>query len=370
MKFLRVLRGFHNIQELVDKNDVEGLLEMLNYKRNWAVREEAAKALGQIRDERVVEPLIEALKDEAKTVRNRAAQSLGRIGDGRAVEPLIEALNDEEWMVKRDALWALGMIGDERAVEPLINILQDKSVDGRSGAVGALGKIGDERAIEPLIEALQDTIIHVRQCAAQALGEFGDERAVEPLIEVLKSWPSYKGWEDLGLALVKIGDKRGMEAIRASLKDPKAELRMAAADTLLKIGDLNPGENVKGYFVSEPPDGDGLCSDNKCPCPGMGADIPRGEGYLFIPAVLVGNRKHHRTESEAKALIERDNKRIQSELPGFHGRSMGRQGRYSPVLCCRRGAESRKLDLQTASKDAEFWWETGLVPLRRTPEAK
>ena len=48
------------------------------------------------------------------------------IGDERALEPLIQALKDEKWNVRVEAASALGKIGDERAVEPLIQVLQNE----------------------------------------------------------------------------------------------------------------------------------------------------------------------------------------------------------------------------------------------------
>ena len=366
MKILRVFRAFSNVQELVDRRDVKGLVELLQWRWNSLVREEGARALGKISDERAVGPLIKGLQDESEKVRSSAARSLGEIGDKRALEPLIEALADKEWMVKSAASYALGKIGDERAVEPLIAVLKDESEETRRSAASALAVLGDQRAVEPLIEALQDTLL-VKERAAEALGWLGDARAVEPLLKVIASWPSWSSWQVVGVALGRIGDEQGMKALRAYLKDPGQKLRVTAADSLLQVGELKPGGDVKGYFVSEPPEGDGLCSDNECPCPGMGADIPRGEGYLYISRSVVANRQHHRTESDAQSLISRRNDQIRGELPGFTGRVVGQQGRFAPILCCREGAERRELDLQVAAKDAAFWWETGLVPLRATP---
>lgn len=39
----------------------------------------------------------------------------------------------------------------------------------------------------------------------------------------------------------------------------------------------------------------------------------------------------------------------------------------TPTLCCKQAARRRNLDLATAAADAEYWWETGFVPLRPTP---
>ena len=55
----------------------------------------AARALGQLRDARAVQPLIDALKSSYSNVRAEAAAALGRIGDKRAIKPLEMALSEE-----------------------------------------------------------------------------------------------------------------------------------------------------------------------------------------------------------------------------------------------------------------------------------
>jgi len=67
-----------NISELESKGDVQGLIEALDH---WDsnVRFYAAVALGEIGDTRVVEPLIQALKDDNEYVRNAAKEALKKI---------------------------------------------------------------------------------------------------------------------------------------------------------------------------------------------------------------------------------------------------------------------------------------------------
>jgi HEAT repeat protein len=69
-----------------------------------------------------VEPLIQALLKDTDPVQVKAAESLGYLRDERAVEPLIQALKDEKryHSVRWKAARALGEIGDKRAIEPLI----------------------------------------------------------------------------------------------------------------------------------------------------------------------------------------------------------------------------------------------------------
>ena len=92
------------IDGLRRNGDIEGLVNAL---KNPFLAGRAAKALGEIRDERAVEPLIEALQDMNEDVRCLAARSLGEIGDPRAEEPLERASRDEYRQVRDSATGAI-----------------------------------------------------------------------------------------------------------------------------------------------------------------------------------------------------------------------------------------------------------------------
>jgi HEAT repeat protein len=98
------------------------------------------------------ESLIESLRNEDWRERYLASRALGWLNwkakrvspplaeDTRVVEALIEALKDEERRVRRNICWAFAKIKDERATEPLVEILKnDKDPDVRSEAAWALG---------------------------------------------------------------------------------------------------------------------------------------------------------------------------------------------------------------------------------------
>src|SRR3990170_6767169 len=80
-----------NVQEMLEKTDVPGLIKALK-NRASDVRYEAAWALGQTADARAVDPLGAALKDGDWDVRKTAAFALGHIRDARVIEPLSAAL--------------------------------------------------------------------------------------------------------------------------------------------------------------------------------------------------------------------------------------------------------------------------------------
>jgi HEAT repeat protein len=129
-----------NVQELKSQEDVDGLIEALNFPDDPNIRLDAASALGQIGDSRAVKPLIAALDDQQGVI-EMAALALGEMGDPRAVDPLTEPLNHGNWEVRSSAAKALGKIGDERAVDPLTKLLDDRNESVRWHTVQALESI-------------------------------------------------------------------------------------------------------------------------------------------------------------------------------------------------------------------------------------
>ena len=79
-----------------------------------------------------VKGLINALKHKDEQVRKRAIDVLGEIKDPRAIELLIQSLKDEYFDIKKKAAEILVKIG-QPVVELLIQALKDKDRDIRSG---------------------------------------------------------------------------------------------------------------------------------------------------------------------------------------------------------------------------------------------
>ena len=67
----------------------------------------------------------------------------------RSVGRLISALKCEG--LRRDAVDALGEVGDERAVQPLLGLLRDPDMWIRCAAARALGRLRPPSAVQPLI---------------------------------------------------------------------------------------------------------------------------------------------------------------------------------------------------------------------------
>lgn len=156
----------------------------------------AASALGKIRDERAIIPLMSVLNDKNENYRLRlaAAESLGKIGDDHAVDPLIDILADEREKsvyLKESVAKALGMLGDIRAIEPLIDALESKRGVRekfnflKEQIIEAVGRIGrpNRKATDSLLASLNDEAPSIRMAAVEALGSIGDPDCLEALAE-------------------------------------------------------------------------------------------------------------------------------------------------------------------------------------------
>ena len=208
------------------KDEIDIQIDLLS-DPDWVVRREAIITLGEMGDERCVEPLARALRDGDWQVREVAIEGLGQVGSP-AVDTLLKLLRD--WEVRKYAIAALGKIRDERVLDPLI--LQLRNDEFKDDAIDALAALG-EPSVEKLIETLRDKDENVRKRAVRALGKIKGNGAIDPLIEMVGD----KDWETRLLAaaaLESIGDERGREAIKPLLKDPDMVVKMRVERILAK----------------------------------------------------------------------------------------------------------------------------------------
>ena len=231
---------------------------------DWAIREEAAAALGSFRDARAVGPLVCLLRDADRAVRQAAIGALTAIGepsvpvlglclsdpqpgvqeaassvlasiaDERVLMPLIDALENQDWIVRMHAAKGLGRIRDARAIEPLIPLLQDKVKAVREEVTIALAEIGDP-ALPSLLDALKHPEWLVRLHAVEALAKSRSADAVEPLLWVLFNDQDQAIREDVVRALGQLRDERAMEFLVTVMKEPG--LRSLAVEALGMVGD-------------------------------------------------------------------------------------------------------------------------------------
>ena len=200
------------------KDEIDIQVDLLK-DSDWVVRREAVITLGEMGDERCIEPLIRCLRDGDWQVREAAVDAVAMIGSP-AVEGLILYLRD--WDARKYTIKALGKINDERVLDPLISLL--KNDEFKDDATWALAELG-QPAVGKLIECMEDKDEFVRRQSILALGAIKDSAAVDTLIEKLK----HEDWFtrlNAASALEKIGDQRGRDAVKPLLKDPDLVVRM------------------------------------------------------------------------------------------------------------------------------------------------
>ncbi|HEY1388283.1 MAG TPA: HEAT repeat domain-containing protein, partial [Ktedonobacterales bacterium] len=189
--------GAADVLDRIDSEDVREALHAALDDENADVRRMAMWSLGELGDPRVLnqllveqpnprpgssEPartianigsaavplLIAALEDQARPAYQRvhAAHALGKIKDERDVGPLIAALRDDEESIRVAAISALGDLKYAEtvkpllaalAVEPLLAASHDPSPAVRRGAVGELAAIDDERAYDEVARYIRES---------------------------------------------------------------------------------------------------------------------------------------------------------------------------------------------------------------------
>jgi HEAT repeat protein len=230
-----------DVKKLKKRWDIAGLCHLLEHQ-DLQVQYEAAEALGDLGDEKAVEPLITALKrDETSGVRWKAAEALSKIGNP-AVESLIATLQYPDEDVRWKAAIALGGIGNTDAIEPLIHLLSDDDRFVRSRAAHALSMIG-EPAVFPLINALRKGETGVRWGAAHALGIIKNPLAVDSLIPALADTEVMVRAE-AAAALAAIGTP-ALRPLLAFLKSAQGETRM---EVMTALGELRNADAIEPLF--------------------------------------------------------------------------------------------------------------------------
>jgi HEAT repeat protein len=244
----------------------------------WQTRIAAIEAIGALKDERTVGPLVSAfLNTDLHEVKNAASKSLCDMKSKLAIRPLIagfkdcrdvesilkilntidstwvntgfahdavpgliHSLKDNDIWTRREAAFALGAIRDSSSLEPLLDAVNDKSSVVRSYVALSLAGFDDNRTVAPLLRMLKDNDPTVRQFSAlafgfrQVLGIKQDERILRSLLEVLrdKEWQVRQG---VVAALGFFKDDESVDALIAALKDQEANVCEASAKALGQI---------------------------------------------------------------------------------------------------------------------------------------
>jgi beta-lactamase regulating signal transducer with metallopeptidase domain len=119
--------------------------------------------------------------DQGDLVRDRAAWALSQVRDGRLIEPLLEALSAPDWRAQAYAAWALAAARDRRATSLLVPLLAHPVWRLRAMAAFVLRQSGDPEAQAAMDTALTDPAWQVRVEAVEYFATLGGATLSERL---------------------------------------------------------------------------------------------------------------------------------------------------------------------------------------------
>lgn len=226
-----------DMKKLRQEKNLKGLIKALKYTKDADIQQDAAAALGHMKDTKAIDALIKVLKNKnyEDRVREAAGHSLGMIGDTQAVEPLIQILQDKDGIISRQMyLDGLGMIKDDRVIDYLVQVLREKddSTD-QTRAATALFKFG-KIAIGPLIQVLKDETAAGAQNAVIALRNIGGDEAMEGIKQAFDH-PDFKVRAKAAEAIGDIGGSKAEETLKKALQDESDFVKMYARKALTKL---------------------------------------------------------------------------------------------------------------------------------------
>ena len=245
--------GITILGELRDERAVEPLTELLGETRDISLQETVLSALTKIGSPSV-EPLIEQLsKAEYTSVKKRILSALTKIGSP-SIKPLVKcqrktgdnSLRMEILSILEEMKSDMGKSKDRGAAEFLIELLEeteDKSI--QLSIIAALGKSKDRGAAEFLIELLEETEDKSIQLSIiAALGELKDERAAEPLANLLGEAKNVSFQETVLSVLIEIGSPSVNPLIEQLKKVEHTSVKKRIISALREITDKKTVESL------------------------------------------------------------------------------------------------------------------------------
>lgn len=158
------------LEKLEAYADLDALVERFR-DGNHVEKIRVIYAFGRIRSELSLKALVYALRSEDAEISTAAARALGEMHDDRALGPLTEALQSADTTTKVEILSVLPNFRHPNIVEAIRAGLRSKDIDVVDAAIQALGKVGDRDSEPQLLMILEKGPPRLRRSAAAALGD-------------------------------------------------------------------------------------------------------------------------------------------------------------------------------------------------------
>jgi HEAT repeat protein len=248
------------------------LIALLRQTPSGMMRREATKALGRIRDPKAVPALMAIIEqsDNDPILQGMAITALGQIGDQRAVQPLVQILDADDPVLRLRTIEALGSLGHRDAsrslttrlqaqlktaallpIQPIHKTFTDhlRLLHEQTALVHALGKLQDPRSVDGLYQALtgqefprdsaeglrlRESLYQRRRAAMVVLSKLKPDRIVDLLVSLLQD-PDEPIRAEAARLLGDLHDVRAGAPLIAALADTAVEVRLEAAGALGKL---------------------------------------------------------------------------------------------------------------------------------------
>ena len=229
-------KGVENLSDSSHPSDTELIFASLQDK-NPLVRSAAVRALPKANKPGTQGALIGALRDTTFQVREAAARALGRLGELSAANALAGCLRDPDAAVRLAAAGSLRTIGWKPATNEELALFEIAL-----GNTPAAVSPGNSPAPVVNTGSNQDTAFF-RRLTAESLREKNDPIRINALLAALTGndlLARVSAVHDLG----ELNDPRITQELLKLFRDPEAEVRLVAAQTLARHDDSPPAHFV------------------------------------------------------------------------------------------------------------------------------
>jgi len=228
-----IIRALHLIG---DAKAIEPLLELFKNETNTKIKALIAWALGHFSDDDFdLSNLSEALDEDNDYLKLNIIFALGNKKFTKSVPKLIEILeNDKNISIRKKTIWALGQMEDQKALQPLITSLNDNSFKIRRKSASILTWFPYTKTkITELLKTLDNHNHPGRAEVIHILGKQTSNLCVPKLIELFENHNEHylvrkKAIEALG----RLKDARAYKTIANAIKDPSQSIRVIAIRSL------------------------------------------------------------------------------------------------------------------------------------------
>ncbi len=217
-----------------DDEVVAAVCDALRNDKNWAIRANAADALGQVGGSTASKQLLDALNTiKEPWIRNRIVSALAEFVDDPAIVAKLNSVasDDSSYRARAAALQALGRLKAPGALATLDAAVAADSPDGflRNTALRSMGPLGDDKAVPLLREwAAPGKPIDTRNAAISSLARLQkDNKEITTQIAGYLSEPHFPIRMASIFALGARGDASAIPALEALLKSDDLSIEMA-----------------------------------------------------------------------------------------------------------------------------------------------